>query len=107
MNDADKRIKWKARFDDWQSSGLIVAEWCREQNVNVHQMYYWIRKFKGELPPSEEPETKWLTVNVQDLPPVHTDQESVLIHIGMLSLEVRPGTNMELLSNVMRVVQNQ
>lgn len=105
MNDADKRTEWKARFDAWGSSGLSAAEWCRKQNSNIHQMYYWIRKFKEESSPSQEPETKWLTVNLKDLPAGHTDQEAVFIHIGTMSLEVRPGTNMELLSNVMRVVQ--
>ena len=38
MNDANKRIEWKARYDAWEASGLSAAEWCRnedEQAPNV------------------------------------------------------------------------
>lgn len=45
MNDADKRIEWKARYDAWKTSGLSAAEWSRNQGINTHQLYYWIRKF--------------------------------------------------------------
>jgi len=107
MNDADKRIDWKARFDAWEASGLSAAEWCRNQDIKTHQMYYWIRKFKSDATSKHEPDTKWLTVNVQDVPANHPNQEAVLIHLGTHSIEVRPGTNLDLLSDVMRVLRNQ
>lgn len=40
MTKADKRIEWKYRFDEWKASGLSVAAWCREEEVNMHHMYY-------------------------------------------------------------------
>src|SRR5699024_4745575 len=66
MSLADKRIEWKARFDAWKSSGLSVAEWCREQGIKDHQMYYWIRIFEDDVAPKQESNTQWLTVNVND-----------------------------------------
>ena len=36
----------------------------------------------------------------------HSANESVLIHFGEMSIEVRPGTDMELLSHVVRVIQD-
>lgn len=72
MDRVDKRTEWKARFDAWQSSELSAAEWCREQNLNIHQMYYWIGKFKEKTFSSEESKTKWLTVNLPDSPPDHS-----------------------------------
>ncbi|MEL4029840.1 IS66 family insertion sequence element accessory protein TnpB [Caldifermentibacillus hisashii] len=107
MNDADKRIEWKARYDAWKTSGLSAAEWSRSQGIKTHQLYYWIRKFREDEVFQNEPQTKWLTVNVQDIPSRHMDQESVLIHFETLSVEVRPGTNLNLLSDVVRVIQNQ
>jgi hypothetical protein len=109
MNDADKRIEWKARYDAWEASGLSAAEWCRNEKVNKHRMYYWIRKFREDTASKHEPKsgTKWLAVNMQGAPAVHSDDESVLIHVGTLSVEVRPGTDMELLSHVVHVLQNQ
>lgn len=109
MNDADKRIEWKARYDAWEASGLSAAEWCRNEEVNKHQMYYWIRKFKVDGASKHEPQsgTKWLAVNMKGAPAVHSDDESVFIHVGTLSVEVRPGTDMELLSRVVHVLKNQ
>ena len=107
MSDVDKRTEWKTRFEAWQASGISAAEWYREQDIKVHQMYYWMRKFKRESLSDPTSGTRWLTVNMQDLPTDSTDQAAVLIHVGTMSLEVRPGTNMELFSKVMRIVQNQ
>ena len=36
MTKAEKRIEWKARFDVWKVSGLMVAEWCREEGVEAY-----------------------------------------------------------------------
>lgn len=84
-----------------------MAEWCREQGVNNHQMYYWIRNFEDDVASDKESDTKWLTVNVEDKPKGHTGQEPVFIHFGTISVEVRTGTNMALLSDVVHVLQNQ
>src|SRR5699024_8112421 len=106
MSLADKRIEWKARFDAWKSSGLSGAEWCREQGFNDHQMYYWIRMFEDDVAPKQESNTQWLTVNVNDASSHHIEAP-FFMHFGSISVEVRPGTNMELLSNVVRVLQSQ
>lgn len=105
MNDADKRIEWKSRYDAWKTSGLSAAEWSRINDVKKHQMYYWIRKFREEEISTNERQSKWLTVDVQEISSHHTG--SVLIHYGALSNEVRPGTDLNLLSDVVRVIQNR
>lgn len=107
MNDADKRIEWKSRYDAWKTSGLSAAEWSRINDVKKHQMYYWIRKFREEEISTNEHQSKWLTVDVQEISSHHTGQESVLIHYGALSIEVRPGTDLNLLSDVVRVIQKR
>lgn len=48
MSDTEKRMEWETRVDAWQTSGLSAAEWCRNQDIKVNQMYYWIRKFNRE-----------------------------------------------------------
>ena len=55
MNDADKRIEWKARYDAWKTSGLSAAEWSRSQGIKTHQLYYWIRKFREDEVSQNEP----------------------------------------------------
>ncbi|MFC4557313.1 hypothetical protein ACFO3D_03710 [Virgibacillus kekensis] len=42
---SDKHLEWETRMDQWCESGLSMAAWCRKENINIHQMYYWKRKF--------------------------------------------------------------
>ena len=106
MTKAEKRIEWKARFDAWKASGLSVAEWCRDKDLKKHQMYYWIRQFEDDSDPIEtNQEVQWLAVDMESESTGHRNEESVFIHVGQLSVEVRPGANMELLSDVVQVLQ--
>jgi hypothetical protein len=107
MNLENKRIEWKARFDAWKSSELSVAEWCREQGLKDHQMYYWIQKFEQEsLEDGAPSNTQWLTVNVKNEPSKQVGQEPVFIHFDSISVEVRPGADMVLLSDVVHVLKS-
>lgn len=103
MSKAEKRIEWKARYDAWKVSGLSVAEWCRVEGIKDHLMYYWIRRFE-EVTEAHQV-VQWLAVDMQNEPTGRIGDESVFIHVGQLSVEVRPGANMELLSDVVHVLQ--
>ncbi|MTW87441.1 hypothetical protein F3157_17570 [Virgibacillus dakarensis] len=71
-------------------------------------MYYWIQKFEYDTPKHEISGAQWLMGKVDDGPiNVTTGQEPVFIHFGATSVEVRPGANMAVLSDVVHVLQNQ
>lgn len=107
MTKEEKRIEWKARFDSWKHSGLSVAEWCREEGIKDHQMYYWIHRFKDDSLVTEvHQDVQWLTVDLQNEPTGSLGDESIFIHVGQLSVEVRTGANMALLSDVVHVLQH-
>ncbi|WP_164670456.1 IS66 family insertion sequence element accessory protein TnpA [Virgibacillus doumboii] len=105
----DKRIEWKARYDDWKESGQSIAGWCRDQEIKVHQMYYWVQRFEKDMisPEPEATETQWLTVQVDDKPIYAEDQGPIFIHVDTISVEVRPEANIQLLSDVIHILQNQ
>ncbi|QDI90435.1 IS66 family insertion sequence hypothetical protein [Salicibibacter halophilus] len=104
----DKRIEWKARYDAWKESGQRVAEWCREQDINVNQMYYWVQRFKDDKISSEPDSTQWLTVQVDDDDPIPSGgSEPIFIHYGAISVEVRPGAHVGLLSDIIHVLRSQ
>ena len=107
MTKAEKRIKWKARFDAWKASGLSVAEWCREKGLKDHQMYYWIRKFDDDSVTEKPQDIQWLAVDMETESTGYMSEESVFIHVGQLSIEVRSGTNMALLADVVQVLQKK
>ncbi|MUV38120.1 hypothetical protein JNUCC1_01944 [Lentibacillus sp. JNUCC-1] len=103
----DKRIEWKQRYDAWQESELSVAEWCRTHDVKKHQMYYWVRQFENDEDPqvNELGPTQWLTVQMD------SDQVSrpapIYIHFDAISVEVRPGADTDLLTDVVHILQNR
>lgn len=104
MTKSNKRIEWEARINDWKSSGLSKAKWCRENGVNDHQMYYWLQRINGtEVTQSKpkSPQTNFLPVNVFDEP-----KGSVLIHIDRMSVEVQPDADIELLARVLQIIQS-
>ncbi len=63
----EKRRFWKQHIDDWQTSGLRQAEYCREYQLKVHRFIYWKKKFRAskasqtlielKLPPVPYPQT--------------------------------------------------
>lgn len=104
----EKRIEWKAQYNAWKESGQSIAEWCRNQEITVHQMYYWVQRFEQGDHSTETPaETKWLPIQVDEEPFPSSDQGPVLLHFESISVEVRPGANMSLLSDVIHVLQSQ
>ncbi|WP_144463764.1 IS66 family insertion sequence element accessory protein TnpA [Siminovitchia fortis] len=104
----DKRIEWKARYYAWKESGQSVAKWCRDQEIQVHQMYYWVRQFKrGGGSEETSAQTQWLTVQVDEEALPSSGQGPILLHFGAISVEVRTGANMGLLSDVVHVLQSQ
>ena len=41
---------WRAKVEDWQSSGLPMARYCEQKNLNAHQLSYYKRKFERAGP---------------------------------------------------------
>jgi hypothetical protein len=107
LNQAEKRIEWQDRIHAWKTSGFGVAEWCREQDLAVHQMYYWIKKFKQDEFTSGLSETQWVTVNLKEKAQLTEMGEPVFIHFDSISIEVREGTSMNLVSDIVQVLQDQ
>lgn len=107
MTLSEKRIEWKSRFDAWKASGLSIAAWCREQGIKKSQMYYWIRSFADNNSTDRAPETQWLTVDMEEEPLNFRSSDSVLIHFDSMSIEVRQGTDMALLADVVDVLKNR
>lgn len=89
----DKRIEWKTRYDAWKESEQSIAKWCRDQEVNVHQMYYWVKRFENDQASPELKPTQWMTVQVDNGALSLEGQESITIHVGAITVEVRPRTD--------------
>ena len=102
MTQAENRKKWDSRVTAFKASGQNATEWCISHDVNTHQLHYWIRKFKTEDKPSVK-QTQWLSMEVGEL---HTSRPSKVLNIkvGKATIEVSPGFDSSLLSDVIRTL---
>jgi len=45
----EERINyWKGIIEKYRESGLSVAEFCKEHNINSRQLYYWRKRFGAD-----------------------------------------------------------
>lgn len=91
---------WKSRIADYRSSGLSISKWCAAHQVNRHQFYYWKRKLTNSVYTAPQ----WVTVTV-DPQPADKNEPSLLVKVGSAVIEVKPGYNRALLSDVVRTLQ--
>jgi hypothetical protein len=62
-----KLHEWASRFSDQKSSGLTVAEWCKQNNLSEYKFFYWKRQLKEEAIEQVLPEIVPLAMpSVQD-----------------------------------------
>ena len=48
MPKEEKRRLWEERIQEFHSSGQTCKAWCREQQIPVATMNYWLRKQKSD-----------------------------------------------------------
>lgn len=111
MTKEDNRIEWRARYDSWKESGISAAKWCRNHGLKDHQLYYWIQKFEHDessvVNEKAHSKMEWMTVNVDESITSSTSNEPLFIHFGSISVEVRSGVNLDLVSDIVDIIQKQ
>ena len=102
MMKVERQREWDARIAEFRASGQSTKEWCAAHDLKPYQLWYWIRKHKTIDTPSARP-SEWLAVEVSDLGLV--DQRSaLLIRVGQATVEVKPGFDRMLLSDIVRTL---
>lgn len=43
-SNCNQKAEWQSRLDQWRSSGLSGAAWCRENNIKYPVFLYWCKK---------------------------------------------------------------
>ncbi|WP_112182120.1 MULTISPECIES: hypothetical protein [Paraliobacillus] len=96
---SDKQLEWEASMDQWSDSGLSMAAWYRKKNINIHQMYYWKRKFDQQT--DNISSSNWLEISHSANIDEHS---SIIIKIDKLSVEVKPQVDRQLVSDVLHLL---
>lgn len=107
MTKAERQEEWEARIAEYQSSGQGAKTWCATHNVTPSQLWYWLKKLKTihALPSANSANSavKWLPLEVSDQSSVDRDN-TLLVRVGPASIEVKPGFDPALLSEIVRVL---
>ncbi|MCC6931910.1 MAG: hypothetical protein IT292_01460 [Deltaproteobacteria bacterium] len=46
MNNKKQEELWQERLNRYEQSGLSKSEYCRRNNLNIHQLVYWKKRLK-------------------------------------------------------------
>jgi len=101
---------------DYLGSELTIEEWCKRNGFKDGQLRYWLRKARQEGF-IDRVSQGWACVEVVDNDSMDasapviaadrqqlTDESGLMVRVGSATIEVRPGFNPSLLSEVLRVV---
>jgi len=96
--------QWRKQIGEYRASGMTLKAWCAKQGIAFSQMKYWIRKLKLSTRQRSTSPTTWITVapSSEAALPEHAP---LVIRIGGASIDVRPGFDPVLLTQVARALE--
>lgn len=103
MSKAELRKEWELRIADFRASGQTQSKWCADNHVKLHQLKYWLKKFEN-MNQISTTSPKWVSVTLDEQ---HAESKDTLqIHIGQASIEVKPGFDPSFLADVVRTLRS-
>lgn len=102
MDKNELRKEWEHRVASYRASGLTQAKWCEENNLALHQLKYWLKRVEGRDSKSK-PAVSFTPVVIDERTPPQNDK--LLINVGDVIIEVKPGFNPTFLADVVRTLK--
>ncbi len=107
MTEKEKtRLDWEKRIDDFKESNLSIRKWCELNGFKVHQLQYWLKKFKTIE--SINGKTNWVkaTINVEQQVSNESKivQDLLILKVGKCELNINHNTDTNLLKEVIKVL---
>jgi len=97
MNKRKSTEEWMSIIGDYLSSGINLTAWCRNNGISKSSMYPYINKFNKASKPLEQ---LWCPVSI----PKIKEPASISLKIGLITLDIKPGFEKEVLAEVLSVV---
>lgn len=97
MSKLDLQNLWASRITDYKASGQSVKDWCADNNIKPSQLWYRLRKERQD---SSKTTSSWLPVDLSEA----GLQNSLLVRVGRVAVEVRPGFEPKLLVDVVNTL---
>lgn len=74
---SDLAQEWAEKLDDWNSSGLSIAAWCRRHHEGYHRFLYWRKRLSSS---SAEGAGRFVELRMASAP-IRLDCNGVGIHL--------------------------
>lgn len=104
MRNENLKTIWEKRIKHYKESGLSMNRWCKDNDIKVHQLYYWLKKFNNEDSIQQETERNWLPVTLENKVPEFIQDDPIIIKIGKCTVDVKLGFNPIQLSEIIKVL---
>jgi hypothetical protein len=105
--------QWRARLKKFARSRQSVRAWCAQQDVPVHQFYYWRRRLADAAPARPSAGDNWVAMEIVPeatvLPPAATTETTpggVAIRVGAATIEVQAGFDQAVLRAVVQALES-
>jgi len=103
MTKQELQQHWKERIAAYRASGLSQVAFCREQDISLRQLSYWLRK-EAKKETVTATSTRWLPVEINNQGAA-SENNSLQIKMGPASIEIRPGFDQKLLLDVLKTLK--
>ncbi|MCG0278632.1 MAG: helix-turn-helix domain-containing protein, partial [Thermanaeromonas sp.] len=71
------------------------------EGISPRQLWYWLRKFKNQTTAPPETSNRWLPIEISEQ---GSPEQALLAKIGPASIEIGPGFDPALLTQVVQVL---
>ena len=99
---------WTEKIEDFKKSGLSQKDWCEANDLTCNQLKYWLYKSRIGTDQSQNTkrDPKWIPVDVKEDTDSIKNDDKLILKIGDISIEINPGYNKELLSDVLSLLKS-
>jgi hypothetical protein len=105
MDSNQRNQEWVARITGFKSSGLTMSAWCKDHELSLHQLKYWLKKMNTSIRPrSSSSSTQWLPVALTGNTQILDGTGNLVVRVGYASIEVPADFNANLLRDIVRTL---
>ncbi len=110
METINQEAYWREKIAESRTSPLTMRDWCAAQDITLGRMKYWIRKLgvstrrKRVTAAPETMSPTWVTLQPTE-PPQPSNDTVLVVRIGAVAVDVRPGFDAALLAQVVRALE--
>jgi len=91
---------WQQHIEAHKASGLTLRAYCEQSNIRLSSLDYWRnRRRRSERDSSEVARSGWIPLRISE-----DNSSPIDLHIGRMTIEIKPGFNQALLVELLRTI---